>query len=199
MYKLINLVFFFVLFLLVSACTSGKKQLSEDGVKGLASMYASYYNETLYKIQPVIVTYKDTLVWEALYIDDKRERIGVRTFAQPPYKQYLDIIEANNEIGFYEASEHIDSKVLNYFASDCPSVKKALADYKKVGLDYNHGNSYKYNSDKAVYTYVYIEHENGGQTIEISTYIAEHPVSEIYRIVKKGVDSCQHPKEPPIS
>lgn len=198
MTKFINFALILTLLSTLWACSNKVKEASkEDGVRSLASMYTSYYNEAHYNYQPVIVTHKKGLVWEAVYLDSSLDLISIRTYKKPPYEQFLAQLKNDNAISFAEASKNIDSKLQNYFAADCPSIKKALKDYRNVDLDYKHGDSYNYNPAEATYTYLFVERNNGWQVVEISTHIAEHPVSQIYRIAKKGVEDCPHPTEPP--
>ena len=184
---------------LITSCSSDRNRaLDELSLKEQAEAYAAKYRTTPFGFPPVLVVYKQGLLKETLYFDTKQEagRIGYAIYATSPFEQFFSILKEKSDIKYPEAKDKIRYSLHSYYGTDCPSITEALHSIGKTDLNYKHAIPYNYNPDRAIYKYSYVEKGNGNISHDVTTYIAEHPISGIYRTAKNAISECPHPKVP---
>lgn len=187
-----------LILLALVACSSKRDSISNEAkVSNLANLYASYYEIGHYAYPPVLVVKVKKGIQEALYIDHKRERIGRRSYKETPFEQFLVQVKNNSNVEYSKAAKELSFSMLNYYAKDCPNIKKALYEIDNIDLSYKHSKPFHFLPENAAYSYLYLDKEHSSITHKTTTIFAEHPVSEIYRIAKKAIKECPYPQEPP--
>jgi len=191
----------------VSCVTTQENKLEDVQVKIQASAYAAKYQETVLGFLPTLAVFQNGYLSETIFFQAKGGDVSIvhAIYDKSPYEQFIDFIQANNLVIYSDIvdniepdfTNHIEHERYSYRGEDCLSIVKALSSIRELSLDYSHKIPYSYNPDKAVYTYSYVDKDNGRTSYNVTTYIAEHPVSEIYRIAKKGIKNCPHQETVP--